>query len=73
MGSDGGRVYLPQVKVNQALLIKLQHEPLQDAIQKATYAVISESVVDRTPTSVAFGQISPGGPTAQHPKHAVHH
>jgi hypothetical protein len=73
MGSDGGGVYLPQVKIDPPLLIELEQQPFQYAIKKATHPVTSESIIHRFTTPVALGQVPPRGATAQYPKHPVHH
>ena len=57
--------------VDQAPFVKLHMQPLQDAIERAVGSPAAQSIVDRLPLAIPFGELSPLGSGVQDPQDAV--
>src|SRR4051794_13031124 len=71
VGADDGGIDTPQVAFDEALLVQLEQEGVEELGPGAVLAPAVEAVVDGLPLAVALGGIGPGGAGVQVPEDAV--
>jgi len=71
VGAVDGAIEAPQVAVDEAGLVQVQQQGIEDFGPGAVLAPAVEAVVDGLPRAIALGSVGPGGAGMQVPKYTV--